>query len=237
MVNILVLASGGDRHFSHMYYPKNMVEIKEKPMIQWVIENYDNVKDSNLLITLLSEECSKFHTNNTINTLTNKKAEVIILNNMTQGALCTALMSIDYIDNDDELLIVNADQFIDKDINSIIEDFRKEGADCGLLCCKSVHPRWSYVVSEGDEVIQIAEKKPVSMDAIAGFYYFRHGKDFITSAKRVIKKGGKVSGAYYISSSVNEMILQGKKVRKQRVTSEEYHTFYSPEKVEEYLKL
>ena len=54
----------------------------------------------------------------------------------------------------------------------------------------------------------MSEKKPISKNAIAGFYYFQKAGDFIEGAKNIIRKDTRVNGRFYISSVVNEIILK-----------------------------
>lgn len=85
-------------------------------------------------------------------------------------------------------------------------------------------------------MVETAEKHPLSSHAIAGFYYFARGIDFIHASKQVIRKKETYNGRYFISSSINEMILENKKVGYYEIDSDKYHSFYSPEKIAEYQK-
>ena len=80
----------------------------------------------------------------------------------------------------------------------------------------------------------MAEKRPLSKDAIAGFYYYKKGSDFVETAKKALLKQNNLNGCYYISSSINEMILMGKKVGYYDIEKDQYRSFYSPAKVKEY---
>ena len=45
------------------------------------------------------------------------------------------------------------------------------------------------------------------------------------------------NGKYYISSSLNELVLMNKKIGCYEIEKEQYHSFYSPEKIREYEKM
>jgi len=49
-----------------------------------------------------------------------------------------------------------------------------------------------------------------------------------------IKHGSSVDGKYFISPVFNEYVLGSKKVGHYEVANDCYHTFYSPQKVEEF---
>lgn len=235
MTNILIPSGGKSNFFKDSYYPKNLYEVYGKPMIQRVIESID-LSDSRFIFVLNQDECDKFHTDNIASILTNGNLQIVRLTDVTGGALCSCLMAVEWIDNEDELIIINSDQIIEKDIEEILQTFRNQNAECGLVCFESIHPRWSYVKSIGNEVIQVAEKCPVSRNAIAGFYYFKHGKDFVETSKKAILKDATYDNRFYISAAVNEMILKNKNVRMQVIDSNQYKTFYSPESVAQFEK-
>ena len=234
MINIMIPASGSSVQFASEYWPKNCVEICEKPMIQYVIENFESVKNKKFIAILSEEECTKFHTDNMVKLFTDDNAEIIRLTGSTGGALCTGLMAVEYIDNDDELLISNNDQKFDCDMEEVLKKFRKDKVDCGVVTFECVHPRWSYIRLEGKNVVEAAEKRPISKQAIAGLYYFKHGKDFVEAAKNTILKGKDHEGVFYISASINEMILKNKKVGHVEISPKLYHTFYEPKQIEKY---
>ncbi|MCR5311773.1 MAG: hypothetical protein K6E32_10225, partial [Lachnospiraceae bacterium] len=173
MINILIPSSGNSEFFADSYYPKTLYEIKGKPMIELVTRNFFNVKDNHFIFIFLQNECDKFHTDRVVSILTDGNCDIIRLKEVTGGALCSCLMAVEYINNEDELIISNNDQIIDSDLNETLAFFREQNADCGVVCFKNLHPRWSYVRSVGTDVVEAAEKRPVSNDAIAGFYYFK----------------------------------------------------------------
>lgn len=227
---------GSSQFFKDNFYPKALIEINGKPMIQHVVENFDCFLDKKLIAIVSDSECSEFHIDKSISILTNDEAEVIRLKKQTAGALCTSLMAVDYINNDTALIITNCDQIIDIDFVDVIEGFQETNLDCGVLCFKNIHPRWSYVLAEEDRIVEAAEKRPLSDKAIAGFYYYRKGSIFVEAAKQVLKKGSAYKDKYYISSSINEIILAGKQVGYRMIEGSQYHSFYSPAKINDYEK-
>ncbi len=237
MINIMIPCCGTAEFFKGSYYPKTLYEISGKPMFQHVIENYRDIEDKRFIFLFLQEECNKFHTDNVARLLTEgTTSDIIVLRKSTGGALCTCLMAVDYIDNDDPLVIANGDQLITADLDRILKGFLEEQYDGGVICFENYHPRWSYVRIAHEKVVEVVEKCPISRDAVAGFYYYRHGRDFVEAAKNAILKDSNYDGRYYLSASVNEMILQNKYIGYRRIDSTDYKSFYSPEKIREFEK-
>lgn len=215
-------------------FPKPLIEFNGKTMIEHVIENYYSIIDKKFIFVLGNEDCKRHHLDKVLNLITDKQASHIIkLDKETKGAACSAMMAIELINNEDPLIISNSDQIINEDINKIINKFMSY--DAGVITFKSVHPRWSYVrVNEYNEVLETAEKRPLSDNAIAGFYFFRRGKDFINAASMMIKKNANVNGLFYIAPSLNEMILDNKTIIFHQVSNKNYYTFYTPQKIHEF---
>jgi len=126
---------------------------------------------------------------------------------------------------------------LDYDESELVKFFVENDADAGVFIFNSLHPRWSFVRTDEDGlVVEAAEKKPISNQATAGFYYYKKTFEYIKSAKRMILKGSDVNDLYYICPVFNEMILEQKKILTYSIDSKKYHSFMSPEKVKEFEK-
>lgn len=233
-VNVLIPSAGVSEFFKNSYYPKVLMDVNGKPMVQRVLEEYAQIKDVHYIMILKEEECRKFHTDHIARLVTNGNCDVIQLKNETAGALCTSLMAISYVNGKDPLMIVNNDEIRDVDYKEVLSYFESKQADAGLITFENIHPRWTYIRTEKDYVVEVAEKKPISKNAVAGFYYFRHGCDFVDVAEKKIRKGDTGNGVYYISGSINELILANKKVVYYPIKAHQFHSLYSMEKIKEY---
>lgn len=238
MLNILVPLGGTSLFFNSPEYifPKPLVEVQGKPMIEIVINKLDQISDEKKYVFVVkSSDCHKYHLHNVLQLITNKQCEIVKLENETQGAVCSALLAVDYIDSDDELLIVNGDQIINYNLNYVIGSFRQRGVDAGVICFESVHPRWSYIrLDEQDCIVEAAEKEPISKNAIAGFYYFKQGTLFVHAAMKSIEKNASVNGLYFIAPVLNELVLENNVLKPYYIDKRKYHSFYSPQKIKEF---
>lgn len=239
MTNIfLPLAANLFFDSSEFSYPKPLIEIGGKPVIQHVVDNLMKIPDPKKFIFAVNKmDDSRFHLTHTFKLLSDSPIETVLIEGQTRGAACTALMAIDQIDNDEPLIIANADQVFRSDLGNLFKKLSESQADAGVLCFDSIHPRWSYIkTNENDEVIEAAEKVPLSRNAIAGFYYFKKGSEFVKMAMSSIQKGASVNGIFFIAPILNEYILAGKKLTYEKVEASDYKTFYSIQKIEEALR-
>lgn len=236
MIKIIIPLGGSSELFASAgyFYPKPLIEVKGKPMIELVLENPMAIAQEKHFIFIVKEDdCNKFHLDNTLKILC-PGSTIIRLKNDTRGGLCSVLMAIDEIDPNDSLLILNGDQLIDHDLNEIINFWVDLQVDAGLVTFKSVHPRWSYARVIDGNVVQTAEKNPISNSAIAGVYYFNDAGTFFNSAFNTIKNDVQLDGKFYISPVINDLVLNNKTIIPFHIDSKEYHLFYSPQVLQEY---
>ena len=236
-MNILFLMAGDSTVFSDAgyQYPKNLVEISGKPLVERVISTVNPLRgNSRLIFVINQEENERYHTGEVIQLLV-PEASVVYTPGKTAGAACTAMLAVEWIDNDDELLLVNGDIVVEESIAGILEEFCMRGLDGGIPVFQGVHPRWSYVkVDENGYVTEAAEKRPISRNATAGMYYFAHGREFVQSAMRMIKKDAHVDNKFYVCPTFNEMVLMGKRIGIYNIPQESYFSLATPQGIREY---
>jgi len=235
-MNILILMAGAAKDYEEKgySYPKYLIEVQNKPIIQRIIESLENVGDK-ITCIIRKEDQEKYFFGDTLKILC-PKCKIIEVAGDTKGAVCTALFAIDEINNDDELLILNGDQLIKTDIAPAIKDFRERKLDGGLVTINAVHPKFSSVLlDENNLVVQTSEKRPISNIASTGCCYFKKGSDFVGAGFSVIEKDVNTQGMYYISSTFNEMILNQRKIGVYEIPKKDYISFSTYQMYENYL--
>lgn len=238
-INIVIPMSGGGTSFIQAGYtfPKPLIDINGKPMIQLVIENLTPKTDFNFIF-VYKKEYDKFSINQIFHNTANNNFTSIPLIAPTQGALCSVLNAVDQIDNDSELIIANADQLVDIEIDEFIKFARNSNADGVIMTFNSQHPRWSYArVNKNGDILEVAEKKVISNQATTGIYYFKKGSDFVKAAFSMIEKNIRFNNDFYVCPSFNEMILSGQKIINWEIKQSQMHGLGTPEDLNKYLIL
>ena len=238
-MNIVILLAGPSDAFSESghKYPKALVEVRNRPIIEHVVDNIRPLFHENNKIIFVTRENdnTKFYLDNILQLLVPGSSVVPVYGN-TSGAAISTLLSIEKIDNSKSLLIINGDQIIDENLLELVN--RLKGSDGGTVVFKSVHPRWSYVrCDEQGYVVEAAEKKPISNLATAGFYYYKRASDFIKFAKQMIMKDAHIDNNFYVCPIFNEMILAQKKITITEIDSNKYHSLMDPEMLSIYENL
>jgi len=233
-MNILIpMAGEGSRFKKEGYtFPKPLIEVNGKPMIQCVVENLDF--DANYIFLVRSEHLSKYNIESVLKFVTNGRYDIVTVESLTEGAACTALLAKNLIDNDDELLIANSDQVIEYSKENFNTIRRFTDFDASVFTFRAVHPKWSFVKTNSRGVVtEVAEKNPISDIATCGIYYYRRGSDFVKYAESMIKKDVRVNNEFYIAPVYNELILDEKTLIPFFV--DKMHGLGTPEDLKKYL--
>jgi NDP-sugar pyrophosphorylase family protein len=208
---VIPMAGEGSRFAKEGYtFPKPLIDVDGKPMIQRVVENLDF--DAEYIFLVRKEHLEKYSgLKFTLDLITNGRFKIVEVDGLTEGAACTALLANDHINNDDDLLIANSDQIIEycPENFQYIKNFST--VDAIVFCFHAVHPKWSFVKTNSRGVItEVAEKNPISDIATCGIYWYRKGSDFVKAAEQMINKNIRVNNEFYIAPVYNELISDGK---------------------------
>jgi len=235
-VNIVIPMAGGDELFQRHGYPyaKSVIEIDGRPLIEHAFDRLRIVKDAKFVFVIRKEDELRFYLRDMLRLL-DPEAVVIRAEGPTAGAACTAMLAVEHIAESEELLIANGDQILGFDLNEALRSFRDRDLDGGTVVFDSVHPRWSFVKTDGDGmVIEAAEKRPISRHATAGVYYFKEGRYFLDAAKSMMRKSASVNDAYFVCPCFNEMILAQRRVSTYEIDRADYISLATPQAIEEY---
>lgn len=207
--------AGRGTRFANAGYtdPKPLIPVGGKPMIQWVIDNVRPARAHRFIFICLAEHLEVYPgVPDTLRRLC-PGCEIVPVDQVTEGAACTVLLARSFIDNGQPLMIANADQFVEIDINDYLAVMEKREADGLIMTFWSDHPQWSFCRLRGDGAVQeVVEKQVVSNDATVGIYNFRRGSDFVRAADAMIAADLRVNNEFYVAPTYNQLIAEGRKI-------------------------
>lgn len=233
MIRIVIPMSGEGKRFAERGYtfPKPLIEIAGQPMIEIVVKNLTPQEPHQFIFVCRQEHIREFALADVLHLIA-PGCKIVAMQQPTAGALCSVLLAMEYINNNGELLVANADQYVDVSINSFLGVSRRENAEGCIMTFPSTHPKWSYAKVEEGEVVVVAEKRPISHHATVGIYYFKHGQSFVEGAERMILKHATHAGEFYVAPVYNELILAGHHVTLFPIEREQMYSLGTPEDVE-----
>lgn len=212
-LNVLIPMAGAGSRFEQAGYtfPKPLIDVRNKPMIQVVAENL-NIK-ANYIYIVQKQHREKYNLDTLLNLIT-PNCQVIEVDEITEGAACTALLAKELIDSDKPLFFANSDQFVEWDSNEFMYKMNETDCDGGIVTFEATHPKWSFAkVNKKGLVVEVAEKNPISNIATVGYYWWRQGADFVKYAEQMIDKNVRVNNEFYVCPVFNEAIADGKEIR------------------------
>jgi HAD superfamily hydrolase (TIGR01509 family) len=211
-MNVLIPMAGAGSRFQQAGYtfPKPLIDVDGKPMIQVVTDNL-NI-DATFIYVVQKEHREKYNLDTLLNLIT-PNCKIVEVDGVTEGAASTTLLAKEYIDNDEPLVMANSDQFIEWDSNEFMYKMIEQKVDGGIITFQSTHPKWSFVKLKNGYICEVAEKKPISDIATVGVYYWAKGSDYVKYAEQMIEKNIRVNNEFYVCPVFNEAISDGKKIK------------------------
>jgi len=233
VLNIVIPMAGRGSRFADAGYlvPKPFIDVCGRSMIEHVTENLSPYEPYRFIFLARREHESYIKQHMSFAT------NVIYVDEITEGAACTVLLAEDRINTDEPLIIANSDQMTvwndmskvvwlrnfenigvrwqeSDNIQDMINDAAIRGLDATMATFHATHPKWSYakVDSCSGYVTAVAEKKVISNRATVGIYWYRHGKDFVEAAHRMMGKNIRVNDEFYVCPVFNEMIELQKRI-------------------------
>lgn len=205
-MNVLIPMAGAGSRFADAGYtfPKPLIQVKDKTMIETVVANIG--MECNYIFIVQKEHREKYNLDTMLN-LVAPGCKVIEVDELTEGAACTALVAKEYINNDAPLFFANSDQYVEWNPVEFMYKMQEREYDGGIVTFKATHPKWSFAkVNDHGHVEEVAEKNPISNDATVGYYYWKHGSDFVKYAEQMIEKDIRVNNEFYVCPVFNEAI-------------------------------
>ena len=224
-MNVLIPMAGLGQRFQAAGYdkPKPLIDVFGKPMIERVI---DSLRGSDINYIFVAQQQ---HAEMGLEDFLNPVGTVVWLSELTEGAACTTLLAKEYINNDEELVIANCDQYMEWNFEDFLSH-SKEFDGC-LATFNSTNPHHSYAKTKGNLVTEVAEKIVISDKASAGIYYFKNGSQYVKGAEQMIEKNIRTNNEFYICPVYNELLESGLNISTYNIDVTSKHMLGTPEEL------
>jgi len=239
-MNIIIPIGGKGERFKNKGYlnSKPLIDIFEKPMIFYVLDNLNIKKHDKIYIiynTILEKE-------NFLQIIKNKYPLIVFipLKKDTKGAAETIYFGINiiinYIDNTKKNIILDCDTFYKEDIlttyrNSIHNNvvFYSEK--------KNEKPIYSYIqMDKNSKIIDIKEKDKISNNANTGAYCFENINELHKYCKYILDNNIVFNNEPYTSCVISEMIKAEHDFYGIQLKDNDIISLGTPEDVDNYIK-
>ena len=240
MINIVLPIAGRGSRFAEAGFelPKPLILVHGKPMIEVVVNNIRPLCEHRFIFVALKEHLDHLGMEETLNRIA-PGCIIIPVTEVTEGAACTVLLARKFIDNNDQLMMANSDQWVDIDINDYLSLMDDKKVDGLIMTMWADDPKWSFVgFNKEGQVNNVVEKEVISNEATVGIYNFQKGSDFVNAADQMIIKNLRVKNEFYVAPAYNEMISNKAKIAIFNV-GEEYNGMYGmgiPSDLEKFIR-
>ncbi len=213
-MKILVpMAGRGSRYANRGFEtPKPLIEIAGRPMLLWALDSLAEIACSEIIFVLLAEHEAQYKVTDLVRANTTVKTTFVTIPEVTQGQLCTILAAQQYIDTEEDVLIVASDTFIKSDLGN---DILHKTSDCAGIISVINLPgeQWSFAKTDAaGRVVAVAEKVRISDHASNGLYYFSKGADLVKYGQEMIRRDERTRGEFYVIPVYQKMIDDGKTI-------------------------
>jgi dTDP-glucose pyrophosphorylase len=215
-LNIVMPMAGRGSRFAKVGIPtpKPLIDVLGKPMYAWATDSLPLNLCEKLIFISLREHLDETDLLSDIKSRYGQYSPIILpLDHVTDGQACTVLVAKELIDNEQPLIIFNADTFCRTSLDVNLKQMPSSVA--GLLgVFRAPGDRWSFARTDPNgRVVETAEKRRISDLACTGLYHFSRGKDFVRYAQATIAANDRVNGEFYVAPVYNRMIADGMDIR------------------------
>ena len=199
------MAGHGERFRKAGYTtPKPLIELAEGvPMFAKAARSFPLELMSEIVFIVLAEHCKSYGIDREIRShFPDGRVRIVILGAVTSGQAETVAVALDSSRDDESLMIFNADSAFDDDLRPWITDHSAQ-YDGALQVFRDSDCRWSFArTDESGDVVETAEKSPISDQASTGLYYFRSFRNYL----KLYSETKDSAGEKYIAPMYNRMI-------------------------------
>lgn len=207
-LKVVIPAAGLGTRFRAVGYtvPKPFIRINGVRMIDYVMHSLPGNLHWDDITVVTLEENQEY--------VVNVPYNVCFLPKLSEGALETVSYGALGLDPEDELLVVNSDNYVDpKLVAAFVNTARNSELDGSLLVFDSSDNKWSYAAVDPQGLVtQVAEKTVISNHATAGYYYFRWVSDFRHYAALSMDLNIRTNGEFYLAPIYNIFVEHQKRI-------------------------
>jgi dTDP-glucose pyrophosphorylase len=214
MIVVVPMAGRGSRYSEQGFeIPKPLINVAGKLMINWALKSLEGISYDKIIFVALHEHEAQYNINKILTETLGNKFELVLINEVTEGQLCTVLMAKEFFVAGQDLLVIASDSMIKSEIGKDIVHRNPETK--GIISVINLPgERWSFArTNSNGEVIEVAEKVRISNHASTGIYYFSDSCEFMNIAEDIVAKQEKTKGEYYVIPVYQKMIQNQQKVR------------------------
>ena len=238
-MNIIIPIGGKGERFKNAGYnmSKPLIEIFEKPMIFYILDNL-NIENNDTVYIIYNILLDNDNFSEIIKTKY-KNIILIPIQQSTRGAAETLYIGLNNsinLNQSNKNIILDCDTFYNDDI---IDIYRNSiyGNIVFYSIKQNEKPVYSYItLDDNSRILSIKEKNKISNNANTGAYCFENLETLIKNCKYILDKNIVFNNEPYTSCVINEMLNQNQDFYGIELTDDNVISLGTPTDVEKYIK-
>ncbi len=240
-IDIVITMGGRGTRFRKMGYdiPKYMIEVKGRTLFEWSmisLEGYSDIASQYIFVVMkdekqdvgkfIDEKCERLRISN---------YHIIVIDYLTDGQASTAMLAMEYWNEENGLLIYNIDTYVEAG------EMKSSGlkGDGFIPCFKADGEHWSFVkIDDNGKAIEVKEKERISDYCTLGAYYFKECRLYKELySEYYMNKKNLINGEKYVAPLYNHLIMKGQEVYISDIDKSKVHVLGTPEEVNDFLNV
>jgi capsule biosynthesis phosphatase len=205
-MNIIIPLGGIGQRFldSGFQRPKPLINLLLKPILFWLLDGLSIEHDDKVII-VGNKRLKQYRFRELVNK-SYDNIEVIYLEHDTEGAAQTVLQGLQATKPNQPVILLDGDTFYNINILELYRNSKNKNIVFSFLQ-KDTNPIYSYVSTENNIILKIAEKDRISNKANTGAYAFESPEILRRYCKKAIENFEKSKKQeLYTSSIISDMI-------------------------------
>jgi hypothetical protein len=162
------------------------------------------------------------------------KSQIEVINpiHVTAGAIASALLPYDRIDDSSAIALLPTNSLVaHNNLTEFLQGMLNSDHEAGVLLVESSNPNFSYVRMFESKIIEFVEKRVVGIYATTGVFFFRDKKILLDCARWAFVNNQTTNTQYYVAPSLNHILTSGRSIGYQVLAPSQYqHSSWTTEK-------
>lgn len=118
---IVPMAGKGSRFFNRgITLPKPLIPIAGEPMVSWALKSVSLISFSDIIFICLLNHENEHNISLQLQKYIKRDFQIVFINNVTEGQLCTVLAASRFFNCDEDILISSSDTYVISNLNEDI---------------------------------------------------------------------------------------------------------------------
>lgn len=235
-MKIVITMAGQGSRFSKQGYqqPKHEIIAGKHSLFEWAMHSLTNFFNEEFIFLLRKGAYNQAKLINELAELGIKKYQFVEIAALTRGQADTVMQADHLISEAEGVVIYNIDTTVQP--SYLTKEAVLKGAGT-IPVFRAQGKHWSFAkLNQQKEIIELAEKRPISEWGSVGFYFFQYWKDYKAAFHTMQEELFREYGEIYIAPLYNQLIREGKTLYPVFLPENSFASLGTPEELTDFIQ-